>query len=511
MVGSLALAWASMGVDWFKWYEETFSACHPAHYHSKLCVFTEFPGCFACETDADGYQFFVHFHYLCSTIAFILSSFLLGKILIAFPVVRDELANPTTAAPLGLLFMAFMKVFAGNFGSVGEGITFVAAGLHTIVAAWFIFISVVYKTLPEPSWFANTTGIGLAAAKIYLYWTPGGYFLSFFSLILFIMFYVVSLYRIHTNDKISAPVCWVQLSGPAVVLYGFTIFSQPGSDVGNAALMLKENYDHFDYIHRKYYMPVLHVMFAFCMVSMVSSLYLLRIKWKSFRTKEFSPAHVSFCAPMVAHCNAMQAYRSSLQKFSTSPRGTTFELILYRYWTFSLICGTVLVFVMSTKFFMYLPGWCQINVENDEMPPEPEETIVTRLLEGGNAGDAMKQNFVSAAVLQANESGALVRVLQDGRMKYVRSRRMPSMGFDPIMNVSELMSERERLLQHVTYKANPNRPRLNSFNDAVTESFRISDGSSGSFDRLGSSLVSTSRHRNVFSFDASAMMRGDHD
>ena len=100
------------------------------------CVFTEFPGCFACETDADGYQFFVHFHYLCSTIAFILSSFLLGKILIAFPVVRDELANPTTAAPLGLLFMAFMKVFAGNFGSVGEGITFVAAGLHTIVAAW---------------------------------------------------------------------------------------------------------------------------------------------------------------------------------------------------------------------------------------------------------------------------------------------------------------------------------------------------------------------------------------
>lgn len=160
---------------------------------------------------------------------------------------------------------------------------------------------------------------------------------------------------------------------------------------------------------------------------------------------------------------------------------------------------------------MYLPGWCQINVENDEMPPEPEETIVTRLLEGGKAGDAMKQNFVSAAVLQANESGALVRVLQDGRMKYVRSRRMPSMGFDPIMNVSELMSERERLLQHVTYKANPNRPRLNSFNDAVTESFRTSDGSSGSFDRLGSSLVSTSRHRNVFSFDASAMMRGDHD
>jgi len=109
---------------------------HILHAPYCSCEFTEFPGCFFCETDRDGYQFFVHFHYLCSTIAFILSSFLVGKIMIAFPVVRDELANPTTAAPLGLLCMALMKVFAGNFGSVGEGITFVAAGLHTLVAAW---------------------------------------------------------------------------------------------------------------------------------------------------------------------------------------------------------------------------------------------------------------------------------------------------------------------------------------------------------------------------------------
>ena len=65
LVGSLALAWASLGVDWFKvrgiwlftisnvllcqtnlryfhpnllvlkWYEETFNACHPTHYHNK--------------------------------------------------------------------------------------------------------------------------------------------------------------------------------------------------------------------------------------------------------------------------------------------------------------------------------------------------------------------------------------------------------------------------------------------------------------------------------------------
>lgn len=106
------------------------------------------------------------------------------------------------------------------------------------------------------------------------------------------------------------------------------------------------------------------------------------------------------------------------------------KLLLYRYWTFGLVTATVLVLWMTFKFFAYLPGWCQINVEDDELPPAPEDAIVTRLLETGDARDEMTQNFVSAAVLQANESGALVRVRQDGRMKYVRSRRMPSMGFE---------------------------------------------------------------------------------
>ena len=251
LVASLSLAWVSIGVDWFKWYEETFNACHPAHYHNKSCVFTEFPGCFACDTEQKGYQFFLHLHYLCSTIAFCLTSSLIGKILIAFPVVRDELANPTTAAPIGLVCMALEKVFAGNFGLVGESVTFAACAFHLLVGCWFIFISVVYKTLPEPSWFSNTTGIGLAAAKMYLYFTPGGYFLAGFSVLAFAMFFCVSLYRIHTNEKISAPVCWVQLSGPAVVLYGFTIFSQPGSDEDDYALLIEENRRHFFYIHRK--------------------------------------------------------------------------------------------------------------------------------------------------------------------------------------------------------------------------------------------------------------------
>lgn len=133
------------------------------------------------------------------------------------------------------------------------------------------------------------------------------------------------------------------------------------------------------------------------------------------------------------------------------------------------------------------------------MPPAPDETILTRLLEKGEAGDTMNQHFVSAAVLQANESGALVRVLQDGKMKYVRSRRMPSMGFDPIMNVSELMSERDRLLQHVTFKANPSRDRggMSSFDD-IWGNFHDTDVVRPSSGR---------RKMNFLSFDASTMMR----
>lgn len=146
-----------------------------------------------------------------------------------------------------------------------------------------------------------------------------------------------------------------------------------------------------------------------------------------------------------------------------------------------------------------LPSWCQIDVDDDEMPPAPEKTIVTRLLEKGEVGDSMKQDFVSAAVLQANESGALVRVLQDGRMKYVRSRRMPSMGFDPIMNVSQLMSERDRLLQHVAYAADPSRDRggMSSFDDIVD-----------TFNEPTRLRPSNGRRKlNFMSFDASTMMR----
>lgn len=136
LIGSLALAWASLGVDWFKWYEENAKDCVPTDYHDEACVYPEFAGCFVCDNASTGYRVMLNFHYLCSTISFVLASCLIGKLLIAFPVVRDELANPTTAAPLGLLCMALDKCFAGHFGYVGTAITFISSALQTSVAIW---------------------------------------------------------------------------------------------------------------------------------------------------------------------------------------------------------------------------------------------------------------------------------------------------------------------------------------------------------------------------------------
>lgn len=131
---------------------------------------------------------------------------------------------------------------------------------------------------------------------------------------------------------------------------------------------------------------------------------------------------------------------------------------------------------MSVEFVRHLSTWCHLDVDDDETPPEPGKTIVSELMKRGVARDSMTQSFVSAAVLQANETGALVRVLRDGKMKYVRSRRMSSMGFDPIMNASELLSERDLLLQRISHSSIPSRDRggISSFNGTPTSLNEVS-------------------------------------
>ncbi len=156
LIGALALTWTSLGSNWFKWYEENASDCVPTEYHNEACVFPEFPGCFACDTSRAGYRIALNFHYLCSSISFVFASCLVRKVLIAFPVVRDELANPTTAAPLGLLCMALDKSFAGDFGFFGEAITFLSSAAQTVVAIWYVrcmscSLSLLFVWIPSSS------------------------------------------------------------------------------------------------------------------------------------------------------------------------------------------------------------------------------------------------------------------------------------------------------------------------------------------------------------------------
>ena len=83
-----------------------------------------------------------------------------------------------------------------------------------------------------------------------------------------------------------------------------------------------------------------------------------------------------------------------------------------------MFIGTITTIVITIKFILYLPSWVFIDVDDEEEPPAPNETLVGELID---TGETMAQKFVSPAVLQANETGALVRV---GRNRYVRTRRL---------------------------------------------------------------------------------------
>jgi hypothetical protein len=40
-IGAIALALATLGVDWFKFTEENLDSCEPVHFHSAQCTYPE--------------------------------------------------------------------------------------------------------------------------------------------------------------------------------------------------------------------------------------------------------------------------------------------------------------------------------------------------------------------------------------------------------------------------------------------------------------------------------------
>lgn len=52
-----------------------------------------------------------------------------------------------------------------------------ASCIHLCLAVWFIYMALAYHIMPEPSWFPNTTSIGISAVKTWLYYPMAGHFL----------------------------------------------------------------------------------------------------------------------------------------------------------------------------------------------------------------------------------------------------------------------------------------------------------------------------------------------
>jgi hypothetical protein len=173
-------------------------------------------------------------------------------------------------------------------------------------------------------------------------------------------------------------------------------------------------------------------------------------------TKEFSPAHLAFCFPTLSHTNAVQAYRASINAFSTMSPSCPFRRFVYIYWIICLVVGTIVNFIFTCKAFVRLPKWTNISIAGEDEVPKPSNTIMSEMLL--DAREIIDQPFVSPAVLQANETGSLIRVrrgTEDYRRHgpYVRTRHVASFGFDPTLSVDELREERARLLDWVARHA----------------------------------------------------------
>jgi hypothetical protein len=265
------------------------------------------------------------------------------------------------------------------------------------------------------------------------------------------------------NKKISAPVAWIGLSAPSITLYAFTLVSQP-TPLKEALLESDSTFQLKNHEWMiEYYLPFQHFLMILSLIGLASAIHAFVARWDAFKTKPFSPAHVAFCFPTLSHTNAIQAYRGSVNAFSSAPPGSPFKVALYCYWVFFLVVGTILNIIFTIKYIRRLPAWTKLDTTGEDEPPAPEDTFVHDC----GAHEMLEQPFVSPAVLQANEAGALMRVrrgTEDYRIHgpWRRTRKVAALGFDPTMDDEELSRERAKLLDWVAKNAPRTRNRTMS-------------------------------------------------
>jgi hypothetical protein len=270
-------------------------------------------------------------------------------------------------------------------------------------------------------------------------------------------------------------------------MYAMTIMAQPSPAREAMIEASPELATRFDEMHRQIYLPVQHFMMILSLLGFVSSLHCLYTRWPQFSKKEFSPAHVAFIFPILSHTNAVQAYRSGVDSFSTMPVGSPFKVSLFTYWFSCLVIGTILNFIFTYKYVVRLPKWTTVDIAfrgDEEPPPSPDHTIVHGMLnEGNGAHECLNQTFTSPAVLQANEAGALVRVRRgtedyDNYGPYVRTRHVTALGFDLTLTEEELRRERAELLDWVAKNA----PRTRNRTMSIPQMFKLrAEGDAGAY------------------------------
>jgi hypothetical protein len=170
-ISASALSWATLGVVWYKFGAEHLTMqgkCKVVNFHDAENTYPkEFPGSFSCDPTL-WYKGFLYFHFLCHSFAALLAFIFILKVLLSWKSVHDDLTNPVTATPVGVICITLEVLFAaaGDIGSLGVILTSI---FHSIFAVWYVYVSVAkFKLLPDPSWFPGTVGLAYAAVKSWL-------------------------------------------------------------------------------------------------------------------------------------------------------------------------------------------------------------------------------------------------------------------------------------------------------------------------------------------------------
>lgn len=158
-IGAVGLSWVTQGVVWFKFVEENIDDCYPVRFNSNECSYPEFPGCFECDTSNPVYHAAVIFHYICNGVAGFCCVLFALKVLLAWQVVADELSNPATSTPCGVVCITVVCVAAGR-GLMGKILVLTTSAFHFFLAFWFLYTAIFqFRLLPDPGWFPNTVGL----------------------------------------------------------------------------------------------------------------------------------------------------------------------------------------------------------------------------------------------------------------------------------------------------------------------------------------------------------------